>query len=378
MYAFVSHESACGVVRLVGDAPRWPPTVRALPQECVSGQRAFRSCRVGERLDALGLTERPVDLLVPAQGARSSGGRARFHVWGGLLPRRSLLDFGGGLLVSAPELIVIQLCSAQAKLDALLDAHADAVRAEAELAAVLDLPERPVVDHPLHWERIRRLVAATVVACEFAGTYRLPVGEKDVSYRAPRLLSAARLAGAADEVGTTQGTSRARRVCELMLEGSASPMETVLGLLLTLPVDYGGFGLEKPQLNHPIDVSGQRGSLSDRDVVTPDFLWAARGVALEYDSVRFHAECGATQLETDAVRANTLTTLGYRVFRATAQTLGTLPGLTLLARQLAHALGAELEPTTPLQDLRRRKLYLQLMPRVRNLTGGGSFLGKPL
>lgn len=374
MYAFVSHESACDVARLVGDAPRWPPTTRALPQECVSGQREFRGCRIGERLDALGLTERPVDLLVPAQGARSSGNRARFHVWSGLVPRCALLDLGGGLLASAPEFAVIQLCSAQGKLDALLDAHASAVRAEAELAAALDLTDRPVIDHPLKWERIRRLVAATVVACEFAGTYRLAAGEKNVDYRAPRLLSAERLAGAADEVATMQGTSRARRVCELMLEGSASPMETVLGLMLTLPVDFGGFGLEKPQLNHPIDVSAYRGSLSDWDAVTPDFLWAAHGVVLEYDSVKFHAARGTTQLERDAVRANTLTALGYRTFRATVQTLGTLPGLALLARQLAHALGTELEPTTPLQDLRRRKLYLQLMPKVRNLTGGDSFL----
>lgn len=378
MYAFVSHDSACDVVHLVGDAPRWPPTARELPENCVSGQRAFRGCRIGERLDALGLTDRPVDLLVGASGARSSGSQARFHVWSGPVPCRSLLDFGGGLLVSAPELVVMQLCSAQAKLDALLDAHASAVRAEAELAAAFDLTDRPVIDHPLKWERIRRLVASTVVACEFAGTYRLAAGEKNVNYRAPRLLSAERLASAAGEVGTMQGTSRARRVCELMLEGSASPMETVLGLMLTLPVDYGGFGLERPQLNRAIDVSEQRGWLSDWDVVTPDFLWAECGVALEYDSERFHAARGATQLERDAVRANTLAALGYRVFRATAQTLGTLPGLALLARQLAHALGAELEPTTPLQDLRRRKLYLQLMPKVRNLAGGDSFLANTL
>ena len=374
MYAIVSHESACDVLRLVGDAPRWPPRVRELPENCVSGQRAFRSYRIGEHLSALGLTARPVDLLVPAQGTRSSGKQARFHVWSGPLPRRSLLDLGGGLLVSAPELIVMQLCSAQGKLDTLLDAHSDAVRAEVELAAAFDLAERPVIDHPLRWERIRRLVAATVIACEFAGTYRLAAGEKDISYRAPRLLSAELLASAVSEVGTTQGTSRALRVREFMLEGSASPMETVLGLMLTLPVDYGGFGLEKPQLNHPIDVSPHRGSLTDRDVVTPDFLWEGRGVALEYDSDGFHAACGAAQLERDAVRANTLAALGFRVFRVTTQMLRTLPGLTLLAHQLAPALGAELEPTTPLQDLRRRKLYLQLMPRLQNLTGGDSIL----
>ena len=367
MYAFVSHESACDLLRLVGDAPRGPSVAKPLPaaDACVSGQRDFRRRGVDERLRALGLTERPADLLVPSRSSRSSGGLARFHSWSAPVPRRSLLDLGDGLLVCGPELVVIQLCMAQGKLDALLDAHASAVRAEAELVAELGVAEKMVVDHPLQWERIRRLVAATVIACEFAGTYRLPAGEKNVSYRAARLMSGERLAEAVADVGETPGAYRALRVCDLMLEGSASPMETVLGLMLSLPTEFGGFGLEKPRLNCPVDVSSFRGRLADRDVVTPDFLWPERRVAVEYDSDEFHAARGEGWSTRDAVRANILTALGYRVFRVTSQTVRSLAGVSLLAGQISHALGAEPRPTTPLEDLRRRKLYLQLMPRVQ-------------
>lgn len=145
MHAFVSHWSASDVLRLVGEAPRWPESTRPLPpaKDCVSGQRDFRECRIGERLDSLGLAARPVDLIVPAKSARSSGGLVRAHLWSGIVPQRSMLDLGGGLLSCGAELIVIQLCSAQSKLDALLDAHASAVRAEAELAAGLGLEEGP-------------------------------------------------------------------------------------------------------------------------------------------------------------------------------------------------------------------------------------------
>ena len=122
--------------------------------------------------------------MVPSQAARSSGKAARFHVWGGVVPAGSMLRLGDELLVSGAELAVVQLCSAQGKLDALLDAHADAVRAETGLLAELGVDARPVVDHPLAWERIRRLVAATTVACEFAGTYRLAAGGRPVAYRA--------------------------------------------------------------------------------------------------------------------------------------------------------------------------------------------------
>lgn len=36
---------------------------------------------------------------------------------------------------------------------------------------------------------------------------------------------------------------RAQRIAELALDGSASPMETALALLLTMLVELGGFGI---------------------------------------------------------------------------------------------------------------------------------------
>ena len=374
MRAFVSHESACNALRLIysdvgkgAKVPRWPQSARSLPgpDECVSGQRAFEETGVGDTLSGLGLTARPVDLIVPAQATRSSGAKARLHVWSGVLPKDALLLVTNDLLVSGPEFVIVQLCSAQGKLDALLDAHVAAVRAEAELAASTDSADT-AIDHPLRWESIRRLVAATVVACEFAGTYRLGVGSGSTAYRAPRIMEAAGLGRFVEEAGKSQGTLRARRVGELMLEGSASPMEMALALMLTLPVDFGGYGLEKPLLNQAIDVRHLKGTLSDRDEVVPDFLWPAQGVALEYDSDEFHARRGKGQLKRDATRANILTAMGYRVFRVTPQTVRSLPGLSLLARQIAHALDVEPTETTPLQGLRRSKLFMQLMPARRD------------
>lgn len=369
--AFVCHESACEALRLLSPAvagmARWPRASHPLPpvDSCVSGQRELRGSQAERSLRSLGLGAGPVDLMVPTQEARSSGKTAHFHVWSGALPAGSLLCVGPDLLISGPELAIVQLCSAHGKLDALLDAHASAVSAEVGLLVELGLDDRPTVDHPLEWERIRRLVAAVTVACELAGTYRLGQGGRPVSYGARPLMDAEGLRRVADEVGTSPGTRRACRVSELMVEGSASPMETSLALMLSLPVEFGGFGLAKPLLNQPIDVSGHRGALSERDTVTPDLLWDAAMVALEYDSAEFHAQAGARRSRVDAVRANILTALDYRVLRATSETIRTLPELSLLARQLARVLGLELAEPTPLQELRRRKLYMQLMPHAR-------------
>lgn len=370
MYAFVSHGSACEALRLLsrkgdsaGELPRWPDAAQRLPRDgsCVSGQRDLASTRAEGSLRELGLTARPVDLLVPVRRARSSGRSARFHVWGSVVPAGSFLAAGPDLMVSGPELVVIQLCSAQGKLDALLDDHARAAHAEARLLAEFGVEDDPVLDHPLEWERARRLVGAVAVACEFAGTYRLGSGERPVTYHARPLMSEASLARAVEEVGESQGTRRARRVCALMVEGSASPMETSLALMLSLPTELGGFGLERPLLNRAVDALGLRGAASDRDEVTPDLLWPGRRVALEYDSAEFHSGRGRRERE-DVVRSNILAALGYRVLRATPETVRSLPDLELLAGQVACALGVGLEPTTPVEGLRRRKLFMMLMP----------------
>lgn len=373
MFAFVSHESACEALRSLSAGgsdlsrvPRWPEGARRLPLSgsCVTNQRGFKALCARADLEALGLASVPVDLLVPRQEMRSSGKRARFHVWGAELPPSSFLRLGDCMLVSSPELVIVQLCASQGHLEPLLDAHAEAVRAENDLIAEFDLDEEPVLDHPLEWERIRRLVAATVIACEFAGTYRL-TPDGGACYGAPCLMSLDSLSRAIAEVGDTQGTRRACRVRDLAFDRSASPMETAVALMLSLPVDMGGFGLTKPVMNCAIDVSEWHGTLSERSTVMPDLLWPAQRVAVEYDSAAFHASSDEGQLWRDAVRSNALVAMGYKVFRATPRTAGSLSGLSILARQLSCALGVDLAIPAPLQELRRRKLFSTLMPKVR-------------
>ena len=97
--------------------------------------------------------------------------------------------------------------------------------------------------------------------------------------------------------------------------------------------------------------------------VTTDFLWREQRVALEYDSDEFHANKGREQAGRDALRANALLVGGYRVFRATTQMVRTLEGVALLAGQLAAALGVDLAEPTEADELRRRRLFAELMPK---------------
>ena len=310
MYAFLAHASACEALRFLEDPlPTWPPQARKLPLsgECVSTQRAFKELKEQVDLSSFGVWSTPVDMIVPTQSMRSRGKHARFHVWSGPVPAASMLRCAENVLVSGPELVIAQLCGSHSKLDALLEEHVRAVRAEQEVIGTLDVDAHPVLDHPLKRSSIERFVSALVLACEFAGTYRLGANGGATTYHARRLMTTKSLNAVIAQLDGTSNRTRAAEVAGLLYEGSASPMETAIALLLTLPANLGGMGLPHAELNTPVDVSKWHGTLSDRDTVTPDMQWRALRVAIEYDSAEFHERLGPSRLEKDARRANILT-----------------------------------------------------------------------
>lgn len=364
MHAFLSFLSACEALRsLEGPQQTWPPTSRKLPLEgdCVSNQRGFKTLVRSVDLQGFGVHTSPVDLLVPAQAMRSRGKDARFHVWSGSVPQGAMIRLSKELLLSGPELTVVQYCGAQSKVEFLLDEHARAVRAERDTLAMLGLDEEPVIDDPRARDSIERLVAAVVLACEFAGTYRLGVGGEETQYHMAPLMDEESFGQVISGVEGTANKTRAAEVAGLFYEGSASPMETALVLMLTLPVNFGGLGLPRAELNKSVDVSAVRGTLSDRDEVTPDLMWRWARVAVEYDSAEFHEQLGSRQLEEDARRSNILTTQGYRVLHVTPGVVRTVNDVELFARQIAHLLGVTLKAPSEIQALRRRRLFTLLM-----------------
>lgn len=221
-----------------------------------------------------------------------------------------------------------------------------------------------MAEFPHRWEQARRLAALAATACELAGTYRLRGPGKGVAYGAAPVMTVAGLRDFAATACRGPASGRARAIADLALGGSASPMETALSLMLTMPVELGGFGIQKPLLNVAVDTSVLDDALRGCDSVTPDMLWPDRKVALEYDSSEFHARKGARQAERDAARSNTLSLMGYRVLRATTRGVSSLPGVALLARQIAFLLEEPLREPTPLEEQRRSKLFGELMPRL--------------
>jgi hypothetical protein len=89
-----------------------------------------------------------------------------------------------------------------------------------------------------------------------------------------------------------RGAGRAKDVLPLLMEGSASPMESVLALMLRLPIRRGGLGLGIPQLNPVIPIDDSYRRFTSMESFRPDIYFERIPIDLEYESEEFHPDLG--------------------------------------------------------------------------------------
>lgn len=199
---------------------------------------------------------------------------------------------------------------------------------------------------------------------DFAGTYRFPtVPDEKVLYNRTPILNCEALRAFLDSQPSMRGSEKGYDVATLAFDGSGSPMETALALLLSLPVEMGGYSLERPTLNWQIPVDPMERTLASQDEMFGDICWPKGKVALEYDSWEQHGRLGSAKLAKDRARANSLTALGWRVLSVGYEQVASVQSMTLLARKVARLLGCELSEPTDLQRIWRSRLHTMLMPK---------------
>ena len=363
-YAFISHWSALEALRVLeGERPTWPRKPRLLPVfgECVRNQRMFRETCPPSDLMAWGIRERPVDLLVPHENMRSRGKSARFHVWKWPIPRQAMLHLSDNVLVSKPSFVVMQMAGYHHKVMPLADEFGHQLRAERDVLDRAGINERPLFDNPITWDLTVRLVELTKVICELLGTYRLGTGGASTQYGMQPLMDRSDVREMLDELPGLYGLNRVHQALGFAYDMSASPMETALALMLTLPPQVGGFGLPRPRLNVALGVKDPKVVHAGCDEVYPDLYWPSARLVLEYESFEFHVAMGGRKLPDDAARANALAAQQYVVLRATDETMRSLGELDLLARQIATVLEVELPEIDAVGRLRRERLHALLL-----------------
>ena len=307
MDVFISHESALQYWRLHGkvevkhgrqlrrkNAPAFPPKTSTLLQRNIRGL-SF-----------------PLDVTVSDSNSRRQSQVIRFHVFSGLLSDGSFIKAGEGILMSSPEFCFLQMAD---KLS---------------------------------------LIKLIQLGFELCGTYSLPVKDPDstgqsnvgeVIYNRTPLSNVKKLSGFANQMPGVHGRKLALRALQYITDGSGSPMETILTMLLTLPYKLGGYGFRLPKLNSRIIPAKTIKRSSGKRYYSCDLFWPDADLAVEYDSDQHHT--GAERIASDSKRRNTLSSAGILIITVTSQQIHDREEFEKVARLIAVNLDKPLRYRDP-------------------------------
>lgn len=235
----------------------------------------------------LGVSQ-PFHALVSEETFRLRNKHLNTHTWKHPLYKGDVFHAGQDVFVSSPELCFMQLASS------------------------LSLPE---------------LIKVGFELCGYYDGLRQPH------------TSVARLNSFVIKHKGAPGTKKALKALPYIIDNSASPMETKLAMLLTLPFKMGGYNFAKPLLNERIKKGTEDGSTLGKYYYV-DLLWPDHRVVLEYDSNEHHATIEGHVR--DSIREVELTLLGYDVTSAVSSHVTTALGTKNLAILLAKKLNRRL------------------------------------
>jgi len=189
------------------------------------------------------------------------------------------------------------------------------------------------------------LIRLIELGYELCGTYSLPVtGDPFVPergfYNRPPLTSVKKLEVFLNHMQGNKGHVKVMRALRYMQNDSASPMETKLAIILTLPYKLGGFGLAGAELNWRVIPTKAAKRSSGKAIYVCDLFWADHNLAVEYDSNSFHTH--QRQIADDSKKRNALTTMGITPITVTKQQLYDRQEFEKIARAIAKGLGKRL------------------------------------
>ena len=216
------------------------------------------------------------------------------HKWDTKLPAKSLYALNEDVYVCSPEFVFLQL------------------------AQSLDLVQLIAYGH------------------ELCGTYCFDVmQERGFRERKTPLVKISDLKRYVESARGIRGCVRAEKALLHIVENCASPMETTLSMLVSLPYRFGGYSLPKMKANARIDVPSSLKSIYPSGFCKVDFLVPGTKLVIEYLGGFDHA--GVTSMRNDRGRTVALKELGFDVVELTAKQVWDLDSFEIIARRVSKA-----------------------------------------
>lgn len=193
------------------------------------------------------------------------------------------------------------------------------------------------------------------IIMEFTGTYSLSPDASDSRYEtrfgAPQVTTVSRINAMMQHMPRVVARHKLVDALEMAIEGSASPTETIIALMLSLPAENGGYEMGAPVLNPRIAApENLREHLLQREYY-PDIFFQDCYADVEYESTAFHLDpvtanwqhhelalwrdVTADKAADDRRRMRELQMLGVQVIPATHKDIASADSMDRLAWALA-------------------------------------------
>ena len=292
MAIFIGHKTALAYWR-THDRNWAQPISQAAPQE--NNPPYYSQIDTGI-LWKFSIDEKPVSFLVSCKANMRKSQNLSPRIWSGKHPSRSFYKIAQDLYISTPEATFLQLGKESS------------------------------------------LIQLITIGYELCGSYGLSAQSDSGFLRREPRSNPQLIERYLEKCDGIHGVKAAKRASSYIAKGSASPMESLLSMLLCLPPSLGGFGLPRPELNFPIETN--EGGIVMRRC---DLYWPDQRFALEYDSDTFHSD--ASKLHLDSSRRSTLEKAGVHVVSVTKNQVFDRGQLFNLATIVSKRLEKRLSPT---------------------------------
>ncbi len=160
------------------------------------------------------------------------------------------------------------------------------------------------------------------------------------------------------------GHRKATRALKYIENGSASIMESITYMILTLPHALGGYALKGAVLNYEIELKRDAVSRLGQNYCYADLYYKAMKLAVEYDSFTYHNS--PSEQGKDAMRSAVLERQSIDVMHLTTIQLYDKEACRDFAYNLASRLGKRLQICTKKFD-EMHALLRELLPGVNQI-----------
>lgn len=331
---------------------RIPPQVLGLYPAISLGNMDRRCCGLGSHAVVKDLLHAPLHRLVFTRAQSGSRSLFKSHLLTQEPPPGSFRQTEHGFDVTSPEFTLLNLATQVSRNQLLMACYemcssfavfTPCERAQKQLDEAISLK---LIPPDCGWER--------VVDTKGNGT--------NLWKRAP-LLSAADIAAFAKQAAGLRGVKQLRWAAKCMTGQTASPFEVQTSMLISLPRDEGGLGIDITN-NARIPLSEAARSLYDKTCCYADILIESftnsMGVILECQGRSAHDSEAASL--SDAERATALTSMGYDVIQLTYDQIKDKKSFDHIAELIHKKAGLPYTPKTKqecdAEDALRQKLFV--------------------